>query len=359
GGGGGGKKKKKKKKIGKDMMVRAYNFNTCEKVKEFEAHTDYIRTIVAHPSLPFVLSGSDDMSIKLWDWDKNWENTQIFEGHTHYVMQIEINPKDTNSFASASLDRSIKVWGLNSSVPHFQLEGHERGYMYNLFLSKKKNLIIVKVWDYQTKTCVATLEGHTANISAVMFHPQLPVIITGAEDGSIKIWHSSTYRLETTLHYGMQRAWALASLPTSNRIAIGYDEGTVVIKLGQEEPVVSMDGNGNVIWARNHDVQLLHVLRVPKKSIQDGESLPLAPDDLGSVEFYPSMVTHNKNGQLVTVCGDGEYTIYTARQLRNKSFGNALDFVWSDRNDVYATRESTSKVKVGFSLLIAFTCKKM
>ena len=34
---------------------------------------------------------------------------QVFEGHTHYVMQIVINPKDNNQFASASLDRTIKV----------------------------------------------------------------------------------------------------------------------------------------------------------------------------------------------------------------------------------------------------------
>ena len=45
------------------------------------------------------------MSIKLWNWDKNWTCQQVFEGHTHYVMQIVINPKDNNTFASASLDR--------------------------------------------------------------------------------------------------------------------------------------------------------------------------------------------------------------------------------------------------------------
>ena len=49
------------------------------------------------------------MLIKLWDWDKKWQCTQVFEGHTHYVMQIVINPKDNNQFASASLDRTIKV----------------------------------------------------------------------------------------------------------------------------------------------------------------------------------------------------------------------------------------------------------
>lgn len=51
----------------------------------------------------------DDMLIKLWDWDKKWTCTQVFEGHTHYVMQIVINPKDNNTFASASLDRTVKV----------------------------------------------------------------------------------------------------------------------------------------------------------------------------------------------------------------------------------------------------------
>ena len=52
---------------------------------------------------------ADDMLIKLWDWEKKWACTQVFEGHTHYVMQIVINPKDNNTFASASLDRSVKV----------------------------------------------------------------------------------------------------------------------------------------------------------------------------------------------------------------------------------------------------------
>ena len=92
-----------------DMFIRVYNYNTMDKVKVFEAHTDYIRCVAVHPTLPYVLSSSDDMLIKLWDWDKGWMCTQIFEGHSHYVMQITFNPKDTNTFASASLDRTVKV----------------------------------------------------------------------------------------------------------------------------------------------------------------------------------------------------------------------------------------------------------
>jgi coatomer subunit beta' len=42
------------------------------------------------------------------------------------------------------------------------------------------------------------------------------VILTGGEDGSVRIWHSTTYRLENTLNYGMERVWALAYVKGSN-----------------------------------------------------------------------------------------------------------------------------------------------
>jgi len=78
----------------------------------------------------------------------------------------------------------------------------------------------------------------------------------------------------------------------------------------------------------------------------DGERLPLVVKDLGSCDLYPQSLAHNPNGRFVTVCGDGEYIIYTALAWRNKSFGAALEFVWGDDSSVFATRESPSSVKL-------------
>ena len=78
------------------------------------------------------------------------------------------------------------------------------------------------------------------------------------------MWNSSTYRLEKTLNYGLERVWCAAYLKVrvkkkkktsktvkktrslvltsrrinqgSNVLALGYDEGTVVIKLGSDSP---------------------------------------------------------------------------------------------------------------------------
>ena len=91
-----------------DFFIRIFNYNTMEKVRAFEAHNDFIRAFAIHPTMSYLLSSSDDYSIKIWDWEKNWECTKL-EGHTHFVMGLCINPKDLNSFASASLDKSIKV----------------------------------------------------------------------------------------------------------------------------------------------------------------------------------------------------------------------------------------------------------
>lgn len=66
-----------------------------------------------------------------------------------------------------------------------------------------------------------TLDGHSHNISTVCFHPELPLILTGSEDGTVKLWHSTTYRLENTLNYGMERVWAVAYVKGSNSIAVG------------------------------------------------------------------------------------------------------------------------------------------
>ena len=333
-------------------MIRAFNYNTMEKVHMLEAHTDYIRSIAVHPTQPFVLSSSDDMTIKLWDWEKKWECTQTFEAHTHYVMCVVFNPKDTNTFASASLDRTIKVWQIGASAPNFTLEGHEKGVnVVEYFLGGEKPYLIsgaddrlVKIWDYQNKTCVQTLEGHQANVCAVCFHPELPIILTGSEDGTVRVWHSNTYRPENTLNYGLERVWSMSFRKGSNNIAIGYDEGTIMIKLGREEPAVSMDSSGKILWSKHNEVQQANLAKITE-DLKDGEPIALSTKELGSTEIYPQSLTHNPNGRFVVVCGDGEYVIHTALNLRNKSFGSALDFVWAPTSE-YAIRETSSKVKI-------------
>ena len=343
-----------------DKNIRIYNYNTLDKVKTFQAHDDYIRSIIVHPSLPYLLSSSDDCLIKLWDWEKGWEHKRTYEGHGHYVMQVAFNPKDFNSFASASLDRTIKIWGISGTEnSHYSLVGHTQGVnCVEYYQGGDKPYMIsggddmkIKVWDYQTKQCVHSLSGHHHNISSVMFHSELPLIISTSEDSTVKLWHSSTFRLETTLNYGMERGWAQSC--GNKLLAIGFDEGTMVLKLGSDEPLCSMTNNGFIIWVRNNEINSAN-LRINEGEIQDGETINLIVKETETCEFFPQFIKHSPNGRAFALCGDGDYVIKSSRAFRSQGYGSSQEFAWSSSsmgdfairngNTVKILRENEEKV---------------
>ncbi len=55
------------------MTIRVYNYNTLEKVREFEAHSDFIRGLAVHPTQPYILSCSGEYH----DYE-NIENSAMF-----------------------------------------------------------------------------------------------------------------------------------------------------------------------------------------------------------------------------------------------------------------------------------------
>lgn len=65
----------------------------------------------------------------------------------------------------------------------------------------------------------------------------------------MKLWHSQTYKLETSLNYSLDRVWSVdIGKDSSNTLAIGCDTGSVVVKIGSDEPVVSI----KYIYLLNH-----------------------------------------------------------------------------------------------------------
>lgn len=338
-----------------DFQVRVFNYNTGDKVAQFEAHPDYIRSLAVHPTRPYVLTSSDDYTIKLWNWENNWKLEQTFEGHQHYVMNVAFNPKDSNTFASACLDKTVKFWSLGSKTPNFTLVSPDsKGFNYvDYYPHGDKPYILtssddrsVKVWDYQTKSCVASLEDHLSNVSFAVFHPELPLIISGSEDATIKIWNSNTYKLEKTLNYRMERAWCVSTKKNSSLLSVGFDTGHIVIQLGDDKPLLSLDPMGKIVSCKHTEVYHSVIKASDAAEAQDGEVIQLSQKELSNVEFYPSTLVHSPNGRFVAVTGDDEYIIYTALAWRNKTYGTALDFAWAQDSNYYAIRESKSAVKV-------------
>ena len=270
-------------------------------------------------------------------------------------MNISINPKDTNTFATACLDRTVKVWSISSPTPNFSFDAHEKGGVnfVEYYHGNDKPYMIttgddktIKIWDYLSKSCIQTLEGHTSNVSFAVYHPTLPIIVSGSEDGTVKIWHANTYRLENTLNYALERAWCVALHRETNEVAVGFDDGVVVLKLGRDEPSYSMDPSGKLVYTRGSEVLTSTLQTAVEDTTPEGARIPLPPRELGSTEIYANAIVHSPNGRFVTVVGDGEYIIYTSLAWRNKAFGPGNSFAWGDDSNTYAVQEGKLKIKV-------------
>ena len=93
--------------------------------------------------------------------------------------------------------------------------------------------------------------------------------------------------------------WSINCLRGSNKVALGYDEGTIMIKLGHEEPVASMEKGGKAVWAKNNDIQLSNLRTPGGGALVDGEAMNLSEKDLGTCEVYPQSLQHSPNGRLL------------------------------------------------------------
>ncbi|KAK2704579.1 hypothetical protein QYM36_016841 [Artemia franciscana] len=354
-----------------DYRITVFNYNTLERQHVVDAHMDYIRCLAVHPTLPIVLSGSDDMTIKMWNWDKNWACQKVFDGHSHYVIQIVFNPKDNNTFASASWDKTIKIWQLASSnftfltfltncvsIPNFTLEGHMKAIncLDYTHAGEKPYLIsgaddrLVKIWDYQNRSCVQSLDGHTA----VAFHPRLPIIITGF---SVMCKQSKGYQILFEIKLIEHRRHE--ELPVDFFWIVCWGEMGIIREKqrenGKEDPTFSMDEGGKIVWIKHSEMEMINLKQLAIKDIKDGERLNLSVKKsvkltgTNSCLVFPNIgnttLAHNSNGRYVAVCGEGEYNIYTAMALRNKAYGSALEFVWGIEPEDFAIRESATTVK--------------
>lgn len=91
-----------------DHFIRVFDPSLKLK-KEWKAHANSVFTLRYTPDGKFLISGSRDARLKVWDAETEYRQAEEVVAHMYAINHLDFSP-DGKHFVTCSMDKSIKVW---------------------------------------------------------------------------------------------------------------------------------------------------------------------------------------------------------------------------------------------------------
>jgi WD40 repeat protein len=296
-------------------------------------HLNGISSVAFSPNGKYVISGSGDKTLKLWEASTSRE-VRTFSGHTHAVNCVAYSP-DGRFVASggAPYDETVKLfdvsngkllWSTNASTVHslaFSADGkyiasgtsHSiylidvargkitrelsgfLGTVWSLAFSPDGRCLVsaidkkIKFWDVPSGKETLTLEGHSGEVCSVAFSPNGKQVVSASGDKSIKLWEISTGKEINTFKGHKDWVCTVAFSPNGKNILSGSWDYS--LKLWDIE-------SGNAIWTAFDNRRI--------------NSVAFSPDGLKIASgggFMPKIWDVSNGKRIDNVIGDNDSSI--------------------------------------------------
>lgn len=207
-----------------DHTIKIWDQSKHIEIGRMDGHLATINCMEMDTAYNMLVTGSKDATIKLWNIGNAIEQFSVaedtelnnfsdvtscvhsFESHVDEVTALSIN---SNTLVSASQDRTIRIWDIqtgnctlaldidfasiaknisshstSSTTLHAPVTGALQAYDVALATGTKDGLI--RLWDLRLGEVVRTLSGHTDAITSLRF--DVNNIVSGSLDKSVRIW---------------------------------------------------------------------------------------------------------------------------------------------------------------------------
>jgi len=233
---------------------------------------------------------------------------RTLEGHCSAVTGVAITP-DGRRAASASWDRTLKVWDLETGRVLSTLTGHSSG-LYGVALTPDGQRAIsasrdhtLKVWDLEGGRTVCTLEGHSSDVLGVAVTPDGKRAISASEDNTLKLWDLDTGRALRTLNGHSSAVHGVAVTPDGQRAVSASGDSTLKIW--------DLETGAVVLTLEGHSSAVTGVALTPdgQRAVSASRDLTLKVWDLDTGRALRTLEGHFDSVRGVAVTPDGQRAV--------------------------------------------------
>ncbi|KAA0702027.1 Lissencephaly-1 -like protein A [Triplophysa tibetana] len=196
----------------RDKTIKMWEVATGYCVKTFTGHREWVRMVRPNQDGTLIASSSNDQTVRVWVVASKECKAELRE-HEHVVECISWAPESAHPtileatgsetkksgkpgpfLLSGSRDKTIKMWDVSTGMCLMTLVGHDnwvRGVLVHpggKFIMSCADDKTLRIWDYKNKRCMKTLSAHEHFVTSLDFHKSAPYVITGSVDQTVKVW---------------------------------------------------------------------------------------------------------------------------------------------------------------------------